>query len=87
MGFFPLDEQLYLERHSWTPETVKQLLRQAVEIPSKFSRGDENWGVEKQLIAVGGRVWGAGSGATKRGGGSDGQAARERGSGDGAPNT
>ncbi|MCB0165709.1 MAG: hypothetical protein KDI79_15870, partial [Anaerolineae bacterium] len=33
-GFFPLDEQLYLGEHVWSPETVKQLVRQGTEIPS-----------------------------------------------------
>jgi len=34
VGFFPLDDQLYLGAHSWTPETVKQIIRQGVEIAS-----------------------------------------------------
>jgi hypothetical protein len=34
VGFFPLDEQLYLGEHSWSPETVKQIVRQGTEIPS-----------------------------------------------------
>lgn len=33
-GFFPLDEQLYLGDHSWSPETVKHIVRQGTEIPS-----------------------------------------------------
>jgi len=33
-GFFPLDEQLGLGRHSWTPESIKQALSLGVEIPS-----------------------------------------------------
>jgi len=33
-GLFPLDEQLYLGEHSWSPETVKQIVRQGTEIPS-----------------------------------------------------
>jgi hypothetical protein len=32
--FFPLDEWLYLGNHSWTPETVKQIVRQGSEIAS-----------------------------------------------------
>ena len=34
VGFFPLDEQLYLGEHCWTPETVKQIVRQGTEIAS-----------------------------------------------------
>ncbi len=34
MGFFPLDEQLGLGAHSWTPESIKQALSLGVEIPS-----------------------------------------------------
>lgn len=34
LGFFPLDEQLSLGEHSWSPETVKQIVRQGTEIPS-----------------------------------------------------
>jgi len=33
-GFFPLDEQLKLSNHSWTPETIKQMMRLGVEIAS-----------------------------------------------------
>lgn len=33
-GFFPLDEQLKLGRHSWTPQTIEQALRLGVEIAS-----------------------------------------------------
>jgi hypothetical protein len=33
-GFSPLDEQLYLGGHLWSPETVKQMVRQGAEIPS-----------------------------------------------------
>jgi hypothetical protein len=33
-GFFPLDEQLKLGEHSWTPETIKQAVGLVVEIPS-----------------------------------------------------
>ena len=34
VGFFPLDEQLYLGEHCWSPETVKQIVRQGTEIAS-----------------------------------------------------
>ena len=34
LGFPPLDEQLYLGGHSWSPETVKQLVKVGVEIAS-----------------------------------------------------
>ena len=34
VGFSPLDEQLYLGAHCWTPETVQQIVRQGVEIAS-----------------------------------------------------
>ena len=34
MGFFPLDRELKLVKHSWTPETIQQALRMGVEIPS-----------------------------------------------------
>jgi len=34
MGFFPLDETLRLGEHNWTPETVKQIVKLGVEIPS-----------------------------------------------------
>jgi hypothetical protein len=33
-GFSPLDQRLGLVRHSWSPQTVQQALRLAVEIPS-----------------------------------------------------
>ena len=33
-GFFPLDEQLQLGEHSWTPASLKQILSLGVEIPS-----------------------------------------------------
>ena len=33
-GFFPLDEQLRLGTHSWTPESIKQAVSLGVEIPS-----------------------------------------------------
>ncbi len=41
-GYFPLDDQLYLGKHSWTPETVKQMVRQAIEIPS-YRRAAESY--------------------------------------------
>jgi len=34
VGFFPLDEALYLGQHVWSPETVKQIVQQGTEIPS-----------------------------------------------------
>jgi hypothetical protein len=34
VGFFPLDRQLKLIKHSWSPETVQHALRLAAEIPS-----------------------------------------------------
>lgn len=34
MGFFPLDQELKLAKHNWTPETIQQALRLGVEIPS-----------------------------------------------------
>lgn len=34
MGFFPLDRQLKLVDHHWTPETLKGILQLGVEIPS-----------------------------------------------------
>jgi hypothetical protein len=34
VGFFPLDERLYLGAHHWSPETVKHIVRQGTEIPS-----------------------------------------------------
>lgn len=34
VGFFPLDEWLYLGEHHWSPETVKHIVRQGTEIPS-----------------------------------------------------
>jgi hypothetical protein len=33
-GFFPLDQQLQLGKHSWTPQTIGQALRLGVEIAS-----------------------------------------------------
>ncbi len=33
-GFFPLDRELRLVKHSWTPETIKQAVRLGVEIAS-----------------------------------------------------
>lgn len=37
-GFFPLDEQLGLTKHSWSEETIQLALGQAAEIPS-YERG------------------------------------------------
>jgi hypothetical protein len=34
VGFFPLDERLYLGEHVWSPETVKHMVRQGTEIAS-----------------------------------------------------
>lgn len=34
VGFFPLDRELGLVKHSWTPETIKQAVRLGVEIAS-----------------------------------------------------
>ena len=34
VGFFPLDERLYLGAHVWSPETVKHIVRQGTEIAS-----------------------------------------------------
>ncbi len=34
LGFFPLDKRLQLGEHSWTPATVKQIVKLGVEIPS-----------------------------------------------------
>lgn len=42
MGFFPLDEALGLGEHCWTPETVKQMVKLGVEIPS-YRRAVENF--------------------------------------------
>lgn len=42
MGFFPLDDRLQLGAHSWTPETVKQMVRLGTEIPS-YRRAAENF--------------------------------------------
>jgi hypothetical protein len=50
VGFFPLDEQLYLGEHCWTPETVKQIVRQGVEIASH--RRAANSFVEMTKIGV-----------------------------------
>lgn len=41
-GIFPLDEQLGLTRHSWSEETIRLALRQAVGIPS-YQRGAESF--------------------------------------------
>lgn len=42
-GFFPLDEELYLGAYYWSPETVKQIVRQGTEVPSyrRAARGYE----------------------------------------------
>src|SRR5262245_27268272 len=32
--FFPLDRRLQLSRHTWSPQTIQQAVRLAVEIPS-----------------------------------------------------
>lgn len=42
LGFFPLDELLYLGEHSWSPETVKQIVKLGSEIPS-YRRAVENF--------------------------------------------
>jgi hypothetical protein len=34
VGFFPLDRQLQLGDHSWTPDTLQKMARLSVEIPS-----------------------------------------------------
>jgi predicted RNase H-like nuclease (RuvC/YqgF family) len=33
-GFFPLDEQLQLGEHSWTPATIREVVALGTEIPS-----------------------------------------------------
>ncbi len=47
-GFSPLDRQLGLVRHSWTPETIQKALRLAVEIPS-YRRAAEGFAVLTQV--------------------------------------
>jgi hypothetical protein len=42
LGFFPLDEKLQVGEHCWTPETVKQMVKLGVEIPS-YRRAAENF--------------------------------------------
>lgn len=42
VGFFPLDEQLQLGEHSWTPVSLKQILSLGVEIAS-YRRGAERF--------------------------------------------
>jgi hypothetical protein len=42
LGFFPLDEQLQLGGHCWSPETVKQMVKLGTEIPS-YRRAVENF--------------------------------------------
>ena len=32
--FFPLDQRLNLQEHSWTPETIEGALRMSIEVPS-----------------------------------------------------
>ena len=49
-GFFPLDEQLQLGEHSWTPGTVKQMVKLGVEIPS-YRRAAQNY-VELTEVGV-----------------------------------
>jgi hypothetical protein len=49
-GFFPLDEQLQLGRHCWTPGTVKQVVKLGVEIPS-YRRAAQNY-VELTEVGV-----------------------------------
>lgn len=34
MGFFPLDQELKLVKHSWTPETIQQAIGMGTDIPS-----------------------------------------------------
>lgn len=34
MGFFPLDQQLKLGKHSWSPETIQQAVVLGIQIPS-----------------------------------------------------
>ena len=41
MGFFPLDHQLKLGHHSWTPETIGKAIRLGVEIPSLRRAAEE----------------------------------------------
>ena len=55
-GLFPLDEQLQLGEHTWSPETVKQIVKLGVEIPS-YRRAAVNYseltqvGVSKSKVA------------------------------------
>jgi hypothetical protein len=49
LGFSPLDEQLQLGEHSWSPETVKQIVKLGTEIPS-YRRAVENY---SELTKVG----------------------------------
>jgi hypothetical protein len=49
LGFFPLDEQLQLGGHCWTPGTVKQIVKLGTEIPS-YRRAVENF---EELTKVG----------------------------------
>jgi hypothetical protein len=41
-GFFPLDEKLGLGEHNWTPQTIKQIVKLGVEIPS-YRRAAQNF--------------------------------------------
>ena len=49
LGFFPLDEQLQVWGHSYSPATIKQMVRLGVEIPS-YRRAADNY---TQLTKVG----------------------------------
>ena len=42
MVFFPLDQQLQLTKHSWSPQTIKAALRLGVDIPS-YGRAAESF--------------------------------------------
>lgn len=55
LGFSPLDEQLQLGEHCWSPETVKQIVKLGTEIPS-YRRAVENYsdltkvGISKSML-------------------------------------
>lgn len=49
LDFFPLDELLYLGEHSWSPATIKQMVKLGSEIPS-YRRAVENF---QELTQVG----------------------------------
>lgn len=57
LGFFPLDEQLQLGEHCWSPETIKQMVKLGTEIPS-YRRAVENFaeltkvGVSKSTLGA-----------------------------------